>query len=69
MPFRQLKSFFKILIGVQYKYHIERAARVAVRCSVSKKSERYGVIPNQSADWCGNPPVERKSYWFRIENI
>ena len=37
--------------------------------SVSKKSERYGVIPNQSADWCGNPPVERKSYWFRIENI
>ena len=39
------------------------------RLSVSKKSERYGVIPNQSADWCGNPPVERKSYWFRIENI
>ena len=37
--------------------------------SVSKKSKRYGVIPNQSADWCGNPPVERKSYWFRIENI
>ena len=26
-----------------------------------KKSERYVVIPNQSADWCGNPPVERKN--------
>ncbi len=29
--------------------------------SVSKKSEIYVVIPNQSADWCGNPPVERKN--------
>ena len=32
--------------------------------SVSKMSKRYVVIPNQSADWCGNPPVERKNFRF-----
>jgi len=36
--------------------------------SMSKKSEGYVVIANQSADWCGNPPVRRKNYWFGIEN-
>ena len=34
--------------------------------SVSKKPPIYVVIPNQSADWCGNPPDRSKSHWFRI---
>ena len=34
--------------------------------SVSKKPSIYVVIPNQSADWCGNPPDRSKSHWFRI---
>ena len=33
--------------------------------SVSKKPPIYVVIPNQSADWCGNPPDRSKSHWFR----
>ena len=33
--------------------------------NVSKKSKGKDVIPNQSSDWCGNPPVKRKNYRFR----
>ena len=53
MPFRQLKSFFKILIGVQYEfdhrglhYHIwefpepERGAQSNVR--IAGRSEEFG---------------------------
>ncbi len=33
---------------------------------LQKKPPIYVVIPNQSADWCGNPPDRSKSHWFRI---
>ena len=41
MPFRQLKSFLKILIGVQYK-HTEKAVRFAPRKPVDCPSEAVG---------------------------
>ena len=55
--------FFRVALVIV----ICRPLRKGSRCI--KKPERYVVIANHPAGWCGNPPVRWKSYWFRIENI
>ena len=52
MPFRQLKSFFKILIGVQYETRKGRAIRPGLFCRKNRLTElhTYGNIILQGGE-------------------